>query len=122
MLVAGVAHRHDAQQVAVTDGGGAVVDLAVALNGQTHEGQHVRADRELHQLLQRQNGAAQQRVPVEQIAAGRARERELRQHQQLHAVIGALLDDFAELLGVVHRVGDAQCGRSRRDLHKTMLH
>ena len=122
VLVAHVLGGDEAEHAAVGDRGGAVIDLRALLDGQADEDQHIHAGGGVRHLLERGERAAQQRVLVEQIAAGRARETQLREHEDLHALLVGLFHDLDDLLCVVHGVGGTQHRRCSRDFQESVFH
>ena len=122
VLVARAAHRHDAEQVAAVDRGGAVIHLAVPGDRQADERQHTHVDGGGDDLAQRGSRPLQQRVLVKQVAAGRTGQAQRREHQQLHAEFVALAHGFDDFLSVILRVCNLDFGRSGRNFHKSVLH
>ena len=121
-VVGDVALRHESEQSAVRDHGGAVVEPVAVGNGQTDERQHMDAARGFDHAGERRRGVGEQFGLEEQVGAGVAGEKQLRQDEQL----------CTRRIGAVHRVDHGLCilprraerhARAvRRDLDKSVFH
>ena len=122
MLVARAACRHDAEQLAVAHDGRRVIHLRALRDRQTDEHEHILARRRLNDLLERGRRARKQRVLVKQIAAGRTCERQLREHEHLHAEARVLVHGADNGIRIEHRVCYPDLGSSRCNLDKSVFH
>ena len=102
--------------------GGAVVQLAVHQQRQAHQRHHVQFLRLGQQGVQGVQRTGLQRALQKQVAAGVAREAELREHRQLHAAGSGRAQRFGDLLHVIGAVCHPQCGGEGSCLQKTIFH
>ena len=105
---------HEAQPAAGDDGG-AVVQLAVDLQGQADDKRGLGPL--VHQRPERVQRGAQQRGLKEQVAAGIAGEAELRKDAELHAVGVGDIQKRGDFLRVFFRVGQVHARRSGHRAH-----
>ena len=89
---------------------------------QADEHEHVLALGRLDDLFERGRRAREQGVLVEQIAAGGARERQLREHEHLHAEACVLVHGADDGIRIEHRVCYPDLGSSRCNLDKSVFH
>ena len=112
----------EGQHLAVVDGGGAVVELAPVPQGQAEDDQGILVPGEIADRLQGPQGGLLEDVGVEEVAAGVAGDRQLRQHQQIDAggvgLEDAGLDFFRVGQGVRHGGADG----TRGNFDKAVLH
>ena len=122
VLVARAAGRHDAEQLAVAHGGRRVIHLRALRDRQADEHEHILARGRLDDLFERGRRAREQGVLVEQIAAGGARERQLREHEHLHAEACVLVHGADDGIHIEHWVRYPDLGSSRCNLDKSVFH
>ena len=122
MLVARAAGRHDAEQLAVAHGGRRVIHLRALRDRQADKHEHVLALGRLDDLFERGRRARKQGVLVKQIAAGRSRERQFREHEHLHAEACVLVHGADDGIRIEHRVCYPDLGSSRCNLDKSVFH
>jgi hypothetical protein len=121
-VVGQVGFRYQRQQLAAADGGGAVIELAAVPHRQAQYHQRISAGRGLADLLQRLQRAPQQGIGAKEVAAGVARQTQLRQHQHIGPGLVRLPDAFHGLGRVGLRIGQRRGHGPGRDLNKTVLH
>ena len=122
VLVARAAGRHDAEQLAVAHGSRRVIHLRALRDRQADKHEHVLALGRLDDLFERGRRAREQGVLVEQIAAGGARERQLREHEHLHAEARVLIHGADDGIRIEHWVRYPDLGSSRCNLDKSVFH
>ena len=120
--VARAASRHDAEQLAVAHGSRRVIHLRALRDRQTDEHEHILALGRLDDLFERGRRACEQGVLIEQIAAGSARERQLREHEHLHAEACVLVHGADDGIRIEHRICYPDLGSSRCNLDKSVFH
>ena len=114
---------HHAQDRAGRDDGRAVVELAVHANGNAKEHERVEVRGPLRELGETALGSVEQGVLPEEVLAGVARDRELGQHHDDRAVLGAgALRGGHARVHVEGNVRDAHLRRHRRDLDEPVPH
>ena len=103
--------------------GAAVVELCVHAHGHAHQQERVQLRRAGDKVGEAALGGAEQGVLPEEILAGVARDRELGQHHDRGAVLGAgALRRGNARINVEGDVRHADLRRHRRDLDKPVLH
>ena len=122
VLVARAASRHDAEQLTVAHGSRRVIHLRALRDRQADEHEHILALGRLDDLFERGRRARKQRVLVKQIAAGRTCERQLREHEHLHAEARVLVHGADDGIRIEHRVCYPDLGSSRCNLDKSVFH
>ena len=100
----------------------AVVERRPAAHGQAHRKQQVQVRRARKDRGERLLRAAHQRVLQEEVAAGIAREPQLREDRNARARLRRALGGADRLRRIAGAVGHAQVGRDGRDAHKTVDH
>ena len=122
VLVARAAGRHDAEQLAVAHDGRRIIHLRALRDRQADKHEHVLALGRLDDLFERGRRAREQGVLVEQIAAGGACKRQLREHEHLHAEARVLVHGADNGIRIEHRVCYPDLGSSRCNLDKSVFH
>ena len=121
-VVGDVAFRHEAEQPAVRDHGGAVVEAVAVDNGQADERQHMQAARGFDHAGKRRFGVGEQLGLEEQVGAGVAGEKQLGQDEQLCARRVGAVHRGDHGLGILHRRAERHARTVRRDLDKSVFH
>ena len=113
---------HHGDDVAVVHCRCAAVQLAAQCVGQAHEHQHIQLFRSLYHLAQCVLAGIQQIAHANQVIAGHAGQRQLREHQNLYALFLGRLNGFNHTVGIVIRVSDANYRRCRSNFYKSVFH
>ena len=121
-VVGQVGLGHKTQQLPAAQHSGAVVQLAVHHQRQTHQRDHIQLFCFVQQGAQSVQCALLQRALQEQIAAGVAGQAELGKHRQLHAAGGGILQAGKDLPGVICAVRHPQSGGESGSFQKTIFH
>ena len=115
---------HQAQDLALVEDGGAVVELAVpgVPDGQADGGDHVQVLGGLQDgpepfLSTPEQGGLEEKVP-----AGVAGEAQLGEGEDLHPLLGGLPHEGEDLFGVITAVGHPDGRGAGGDFHKTIAH
>ena len=120
-VVGQVYFRHQTQQLTVAEHRRTVVQLAVMAHRQADEDNDVQSLAGLQNRGKAVLGPTQQGILQEQVTAGVAGQRKLRQAEQLHIFFGVLAHDADDLVGVVGAVGHAQGGAGRSSADKAVF-
>ena len=120
-VVGQVYFRHQTQQLTVAEHRRTVVQLAVMAHRQADEDNDVQSLAGLQNRGKAVLGPTQQGILQEQVTAGVAGQRKLRQAEQLHIFFGVLTHDADDLVGVVGAVGHAQGGAGRSSADKAVF-
>ena len=113
---------HKAQDPAMAQHGGAVVQLAVHQQRQADQSHHIQLLRFSQQGAQSVQRTGLQSTLQKQVAAGIAGQAELGEHGQLHAAGCGLTQSLGDLPDVIGAVGHPQCGRKGGCFQKTIFH
>ena len=118
-----VALGHHAEDGAGRDGDGAVVELGVDADGHAEKDEGVVAGRPRGDLGETGLGGVEKGVLPEEVLAGVSRDAELRQDDDLGAMLGAgIVDPPEDRLDVEGDVRNPNLGRHGRDRHESILH
>jgi len=121
-IVGQIGLGHKAQDPAMAQHGGAVVQLAVHQQRQADQSHHVQLLRFSQQGAQSVQRAGLQSTLQKQVAAGIAGQAELGEHGQLHAAGCGFAQSLGDLPDVIGAVGHPQCGRKGGCFQKTIFH
>ena len=117
-----VCFRHQTQQLPMADDGGAVIELAVHSDRQTHERNEIKLRARLQHGGEPLGRGALERLLEKQVAARVAGQPQLGEHRQLRAIRRCALHGGDGLLRVERAVSHAQRGRDRAGFEKTVDH
>ena len=113
---------HQAQDLSLLYNRRAVIQFVVYPHRHAHGGDHLQIPGGLQHRGERLLRPPQQGLLIEQVAAGVARQAQLRQHQHLDPRLFRLAHHGKGLLGVVVAVRQAQLGRAAGHRDKTVFH
>ena len=117
-------HRfgHQSQHFTALEDGRAVIQLAAQTQGQPHHQQAALPCRVVPQGAQGLQRPVQQKVGIEQVPAGIARQVQLRQHQQICPQVLGRVKARLRALQVIGRIPQAQGRAGRCHFDKAILH
>ena len=121
-VVGNVGLGHHSHHLAPLDDHGAVIQLVPRTQGHTQGGEHLQLPGGLHDGAQGVQRPVQQGILQKQVAAGIARDAQLRQGQHLYVPLLRLLHQGDDLLGVIGAVGHPDLRRAGGDLNKSIPH
>ena len=121
-VVGQVGLGHQAQQLALAEDSGAVVQFAPYQQRQAHQSHHVQLFAGVQNALQPGQRSLLEGALQKQVAAGVAREAELREDRQLDAPARGLAQLGDDLLGVIRAVRHPQGGGEGCGFQKTIFH
>ena len=121
-VVGQVGLGHQAQQLALAEDSGAVVQFAPYQQRQAYQSHHVQLFAGVQNALQPGQRSLLEGALQKQVAAGVAREAELREDRQLDAPARGLTQLGDDLLGVIHAVRHPQGGGKGCGFQKTIFH
>ena len=121
-VVGDVGLGHHSHHLAPLDDHGAVIQLVPRTQGHTQGGEHLQLPGGLHDGAQGVQRPVQQGILQKQVAAGIARDAQLRQGQHLYVPLLRLLHQGDDLLGVIGAVGHPDLRRAGGDLNESIPH
>ena len=113
---------YKAQNAAMAQHGGAVVQLAVHQQRKAHQRDNVQCFCFIKQGAQGIQCTGLQRALQKQVAAGIAGQAELGEHGQLYAAGCSFVQSIRDLPDIIGAVGHPQCGRKGGCFQKTIFH
>ena len=121
-VIGNVRFGHKTQKLPAADDGGAVIELAGNGGGQPDERDKLQLTAGVQNVTQRRLGGFLQRLLQKQVAAGVARQPQLREYGKLHAALCRALHRLNGHPGIIGAVRHAQGGGDGAGSDKTVDH
>ncbi len=120
-VVGQVGLRHDAEDAALGEDDGAVVEQGVDLEGEADDADERQPPRRVEDHCQRLQTGVEEGALVEEVLAGVGRQAQLGEEGERGALVGRLAQEGDGLLGVVDRIGHADRRQGDRHTHEVVV-